>query len=130
MLNAITPLSQTVAVNQPILYASNRISCGATKHEPGSGSVLLTKPGVYRVTFEGNVSTATAGPIVLNIVADGEVVPSTQVNLTATANDLYSVSRSTYIRVCGCDTVRVSFVNASLNPIYVASAGVLAERLS
>ena len=129
MLCAVNPASQSVAVNQPVLFASNRIMSGATCHEAGSGSVILTKPGVYRITFEGNVSTATAGNIILAINANGEALPSAQVNLTAATDTLYTISRSTYVRVCGCGSVRVNLVNASANAVTIQDAEVLAERL-
>ena len=70
MIDAVNVPVQSVAANGSVLFASTRIKTGcATRHEAGSSRVILLSPGVYRVSFNGNVSIPTGGTVAQTSVA-------------------------------------------------------------
>lgn len=129
MVSAVNVPSQTVAVNQPVLFASNRFVTGCSaRHEPGSGRVTLTKPGIYLVTFTGTVSTTAAGVAILGVNADGEIIPSSLTNITTAAGSLYEVTIVVPVVVPSCGSVPVTITNASTVPVTVQNANIFVER--
>lgn len=130
MVNAITVPFQSVGVNQPVLYSTDRICTGcSTRHTPGSGRVTLTKPGIYNVFFTGTLSTATAGPIILNLSMDGEAVPAAQINITAAVSTLYEGTIVMPVRVYCPGGSSISVVNASADVVNVQNANIVVERV-
>lgn len=130
MINSVTTAAQNVAVNSPVLFNSNRIKTGCTvRHEAGSGRFVLTRPGIYRVTFSGAISSSAAGTAVLNIAQDGEAVPAAQINNTVAASPaVITADVSTLIQVYCCDST-VSIVNQSTIPLTVTNANMTIDRL-
>lgn len=129
MISAVNVPSQSIDVNAPIPFSSNRFVTGCSaRHEQGSAIFTLTKPGIYLVTFTGTVSTTEAGTVVLNVNANGENVPSGQINVPTAAGSLYSVSITVPIVVYPCGSVPVSIVNASTVAVNVQDANIFVER--
>ncbi len=135
MVNAVNVAAQTVNVNAPVLYASTRIQtggracCAAATHQPGTGVVNLRKPGIYEVTFNGNVATAAAGTAVVNIQTNGVNIPGAQATVTTAVDNIYSVSLTTLIQVCCNETVSVSISNGSTVALTVANADITVTKL-
>ena len=75
--------------------------CGWVQHTEGSPLYKLLDGGVYEVSFNANVSSATAGTVALGLYEDGILIPGTTVIAeVATAGDFYNVSFDKLIRVC------------------------------
>ena len=75
--------------------------CGWIQHTEGSPLYKLLDGGVYEVSFNANVSSATAGTVALGLYEDGVLVNGTTVIAeVATAGDFYNVSFDKLIRVC------------------------------
>ena len=75
--------------------------CGWVQHTEGSPLYKLLDGGVYEVSFDANVSSATAGTVALGLYEDGILIPGTTVIAeVATAGDFYNVSFDKLIRVC------------------------------
>lgn len=135
MTNAVNVAAQTVAANSPVLFASNRfqtggcLCCAASSHEPGTGIVNLRQPGIYYVTFNGNIATTAAGEAILNIQANGVDITGAQATVTTAADTNYAVSLSTLVQVCCNDTVAVSVENGSTIPVTVTDANIIVTRL-
>lgn len=119
--------------------------CGWLCHQEGSPLYQLLEGGYYRVSFNTNVSSATAGIVALGLYENGIIVPGTTVASTlAAAGDVENVSFDKIIRVCcrGNTTLSVGSVSSvpdftdltaagvdTETPI-IANANLIIERLS
>lgn len=135
IINSVTREVQTVAINQNVLFNSNRVkscsNCGAIRHDEGSGLFTLTQKGIYRVHFNGNVTSATVGDISLAIEVNGESISGGIINeVVAVANDEANVSAEILVNVpCNC-CMTISVGNISVeNAILVDNANIIIEKL-
>ena len=119
--------------------------CGWLCHQEGSPLYQLLDGGYYRVSFNTNVSSATAGIVALGLYENGIIVPGTTVASTlAAAGDVENVSFDKIIRVCcrGNTTLSVGSVSSvpdftdltapgvdTQTPI-IANSNLIVERLS
>lgn len=133
MINAVSVPVQTVAVNSDVLFQNTRIRTGCSvRHEQGSGRFVALKPGVYEVTYSGNVSIPTGGavaPIILDLLQDGEVVAGSRVLLTPTAVATpTTISRTVLVRVyCDC-CISLSVRNSGTTAINIQDASFVITR--
>ena len=75
--------------------------CGWLQHNEGSPLYKILEGGMYEVSFNANVSSATAGTVALGLYQDGVLIPGTTVIATiATAGDFLNVSFDKLIEVC------------------------------
>lgn len=129
MIDAVNVAAQTVNVNNPVIFGATRIKTGCTvRHEQGSGRFVLTKPGVYRVTFNANISTTDAGTALLGVTQEGEAITGASINATTIAGASLPVSVTTLVRVYYCDS-SVSVTNLSTVAINVTDANMVIDRL-
>lgn len=109
MINSVQETALTLASDTAnIPFASDVVRtrsancCGWLNHSAGSTQYQITKPGVYEIMFNTNVTSATAGITGLGIKANGELLSGTEMDYTvATANTYGNVSANRLIRVCG-----------------------------
>ena len=92
------------------LRTRSAINCqGFMNHNEGSALFSILEGGTYEVTFNGNVTSATAGVVGLALFADGTQVAGTEMDATiATAGDWENISFDKKIRVCCKGTVNLS----------------------
>ena len=130
MINSVNVLSQTVGVNNPILFGTTRIRTGCTvRHEPGSGRFILLKPGIYRIVFSATLSAEAATTSILNITQDGEAVPGARIETAvAAAPSVVSGEVTTLLRVYCCDS-SVSVVNLGDAALEITNANLIIDRL-
>ncbi len=75
--------------------------CGWLQHNEGSPIFKILEGGLYEVSFNANVSSATAGTVALGLYQDGVLVPGTTVIAEiTTAGDFFNVSFDKLIQVC------------------------------
>ena len=75
--------------------------CNWLQHAEGSPLYKLLDGGLYEVSFNANVTSATAGTVALGLYQDGILIPGTTVIAeVATAGDYYNVSFDKLIKVC------------------------------
>ena len=75
--------------------------CGWLQHNEGSPLFKILDGGLYEVSFNANVSSATAGVVALGLYQDGVLITGTTVIATiATAGDFVNVSFDKLIKVC------------------------------
>lgn len=135
MIDAVNVPVQTVAPQGSVLFNNTRICTGCSaRHEQGSGRFVALKPGVYQVAFSGNVSIptgGTAGPISLDIIADGEVVAGSRMLTTpAAVATPQNVSTLVLVRVyCDC-CVSLGVRNTGTDAINVQDANFVITRES
>ena len=133
MVNAVNVPVQTVAVNSAILFGQTRICTGCSvRHEAGSGRFVALKPGIYKVTFSGNVSIPTGGtvaPIVLDITQDGEIVAGGNMEHTpAAVATPENVSVTVLVQAYPGCCVPIGVRNSSTAPINVEDANFVITR--
>lgn len=104
MLEQFTILaSNTSAINfsEDDVRTRKATCCGWLQHNEGSPLYKILNGGLYEVSFNANVSSATAGVVALGLYQDGVLIPGTTVIATiATAGDFINVSFDKLIEVC------------------------------
>lgn len=83
---------------------TRRANCycnGWLQHNEGSPIYKILEGGIYKVSFNANVTSATAGTIALGLYQDGILIPGTTVIAeVATAGDYINVSFDKLIKIC------------------------------
>lgn len=132
---------QTVAAGADVIFTDAPIPCtrGYVVHREDSG--LFKLRGItdqcrarYRVTFGANIAVptgGTVGPTSLAIAVDGEALTSTIMTVTpAAVGEFFNVSRTINIDVprgcCG----NVSIRNIGADPVDVANANIIIDRVA
>lgn len=136
MVNAVNVPVQTVEANGPVLFASTRLRTGcATRHEAGSGRIILLSPGVYRVSFSGNVSIPTGGTVQqtsVSIIQDGEAISGSNMLYTPAAVAVPgNIATDVLVRVYPCcATSTLSVRNTGAGTINIQDANIVVTRES
>lgn len=82
---------------------SRKANCcnGWLQHNQGSPLYKILQGGLYEVSFNANVSSATAGTVALGLYQDGVLIPGTTViTEITTPGDFFNVSFDKLIQVC------------------------------
>lgn len=75
--------------------------CGWLQHAEGSPIFKILSGGLYEVSFNANVTSATAGTVALGLYQDGVLVQGTTVIAEiVTAGDYVNISFDKLIQVC------------------------------
>ena len=102
-IQILTSNSSTVSFTNDDIR-TRRANCycnGWLQHDEGSPLYKLLDGGVYEVSFNANVTSATAGTVALGLFQDGILIPGTTVIAeVATAGDYYNVSFDKLIKIC------------------------------
>lgn len=133
MISAVNVAAQTVAANSPVVFGSNRICTGCSaRHEPGSGIVVLTKPGIYQVSYNINTSIptgGTVGPITMALQQNGEMISGTRTIFTpAAVGTIGNQSASTLVKVYPGCCVSISLANMGTQAITAQDANISVDR--
>ena len=96
-----------VSNSSPISFLNDDIRtrkancCNWLQHNEGSPIYKILEGGLYEVSFNTNVTSATAGTVALGLFQDGILIPGTTVIAeVATAGDYYNVSFDKLIKIC------------------------------
>ena len=104
--------------------------CGFLQHDEGSPLYKLLDGGIYKVSFNANVTSATAGTVALGLFQDGILIPGTTVIAeVATAGDYYNVSFDKLIKICcrGDATLTVASVPSVLTGATLPGTATVTE---
>ena len=75
--------------------------CGWLQHSEGSPIYKILEGGLYEVTFNANVTSATAGPVALSLLMDGLPIPgATVIETVVTPGDYSNVAFTKKIKIC------------------------------
>ena len=75
--------------------------CGWLQHNEGSPIYKILEGGLYEVSFNANISSATVGTVAFGLFQDGILIPGSSVIAeVATAGDYYNVSFDKLIKIC------------------------------
>lgn len=113
MITALTSNTSAIAFTNDDIRTRSANCCGWLQHSEGSPLYKILKGGLYEVSFNANVTSATAGTVALGLYQDGILIPgSTVIAEVATAGDYYNVSFDKLIEVCcrGDATITVASV--------------------
>lgn len=113
-IQILTSNSSTLSFVNDDVRSRNANCCGFLQHDEGSPLYKLLDGGVYEVSFNANVTSATAGTVALGLFQDGILIPGTTVIAeVATAGDYYNVSFDKLIKICcrGDATLTVASVS-------------------
>lgn len=134
-LDAVTVPSQTLAADGYIDFETNRVCTGCSvQHVAGSNTVNLINHGLYLVSVNADIVPATAEPITLQLLNNGETVPGAEATITGVASDSAHVAFTTLIRVLkSCPCVidnRVSLQVQITEAANVSNANIIAVKLA
>ena len=100
-IQILTSNSSTLSFLNDDVRSRNANCCGFLQHDEGSPLYKLLDGGVYEVSFNANITSATVGTIALALFQDGQIVQgSTVIAEVATAGDYYNVSFDKLIKIC------------------------------
>lgn len=107
---ALTSNTATVPFSITDLRTRSAINCNSwMNHNEGSGLFSILDGGIYRVNFNTNITSNTAGNVALGLFADGVLVPGTEMDATiAAAGDWENISFNKEVRVCCKGTINLS----------------------
>ena len=104
ILEMITALTSNLA---SLIFTSDTIRtrsancCGWLQHSEGSPTYKILEGGLYEISFNANVTSATAGTVALGLYEDGVLVPgTTMIAEVATAGDYYNISFDKLLKIC------------------------------
>jgi len=109
----LTSNTATLPFSTVDLRTRSAMNCsGFMNHNEGSALFSILDGGVYEITFNANVTSATAGVVGLALFADGTQVAGTEMDATiATAGDWENISFDKKIRVCCKGTVNLAITS-------------------
>ena len=100
-ITALTSNTSTITFADDDVRSRRANCCGWLQHNEGSPIYKILEGGVYEVSFNANVTSATAGTVALGLFQDGILIPGTTVIAEiATAGDYYNVSFDKLIKIC------------------------------
>ena len=101
MITALTSNSSPVSFINDDVRTRSANCCNWLQHTEGSPIYKILEGGLYEVSFNANVTSATAGTVALGLYQDGVLIPGTTVIAeVATAGDYYNVSFDKLIKIC------------------------------
>lgn len=105
--SVLEPITVLTSNSSPIPFTDDDVRtrrancCGWLQHNEGSPIYKILEGGLYEVSFNANISSATAGTVALGLFQDGILIPgSTAIAEVATAGDYYNVSFDKLIKIC------------------------------
>lgn len=137
MINSVNEAVQNVNANENVLFATDVIRtrsatcCGWLQHSAGSGIFQLTKPGIYKIDFNANITSATAGALALAFKNNGEQMIGTEMDVTiATANANQNISANRLIKICGNGSASITIGNVGTLATLVKNANIIVEKIA
>ena len=129
-IQILTSNSSTLSFINDDIRSRNANCCGFLQHNEGSPLYKLLDGGIYEVSFNANVTSATAGTVALGLFQDGILIPGTTVIAeVATAGDYYNVSFDKLIKICcrGDATLTVASVPSVLTGATLPGTATVTE---
>ena len=100
-ITVLTSNTSTITFTDDDVRSRRANCCGWLQHSEGSPIYKILEGGIYEVSFNANVTSATAGTVALGLFQDGILIPGTTVIAeVVTAGDYYNVSFDKLIKIC------------------------------
>ena len=130
MIQNLTSNSSTLSFVNDDVRTRGASCCGFLQHDEGSPLYKILDGGIYEVSFNANVTSATAGTVALGLFQDGILIPGTTVIAeVATAGDYYNVSFDKLIKICcrGDATLTIASVPSVLTGATLPGTATVTE---
>ena len=131
-IEILTSNSSTVSFTNDDIR-TRRANCycnGWLQHSEGSPIYKILEGGIYEVSFNANITSATAGTLALGLFQDGILIPgSTVIAEVVTAGDYYNVSFDKLIKICcrGDASLTIASVPSVLTGATLAGTATVTE---
>lgn len=100
-ITILTSNTSSITFSDDDVRTRRATCCGWLQHNEGSPTYKILEGGLYEVSFNANVTSATAGTVALGLFQDGVLIPGTTVIAeVVTPGDYYNVSFDKLIKVC------------------------------
>ena len=100
-ITVLTSNTSTITFTNDDVRTRKANCCNWLQHSEGSPIYKILEGGIYEVSFNANVTSATAGTVALGLFQDGILIPGTTVIAeVVTAGDYYNVSFDKLIKIC------------------------------
>lgn len=138
MINSVGVAPAVVSAGSNVLFPTDSVRtksstgcCGWLAHDLGSGIFTLTKPGIYEISYNANITSIDAGQASLVLEQNGEAIGGTQsIYTVATASALGNVSATTLVKVpCGA-SYTITLTNNSTLALNVQDASIVITKLA
>lgn len=97
----LTSNTSAIAFTTDCIKSRGATCAGWLQHMEGSPIYKILEGGLYEVTFNANVTSATAGPVALSLLMDGLPVPgATAIETVVTPGDYSNVAFTKKIKIC------------------------------
>lgn len=98
---ALTSNTSSVSFTTDCIRSRGATCAGWLQHSEGSPIYKILEGGLYEVTFNANVTSATAGPVALSLLVDGLPAPgATAIKTVVTPGDYSNVAFTKKIKIC------------------------------
>lgn len=87
----------TVSANSAIPFNVDKIDVGNSVEHSNPSSIVIKKPGYYKVNFDASI-TGAAATVTIQLYADGVAIPDAVIIQTLVADSNSNVSFSTILR--------------------------------
>lgn len=112
---------------------------GWLQHTEGTGQFTILDGGLYKINFNANITSATAGVVAIGLKANGVLVNATESDsVVATADEYQNISFSKTLRLCPRQNTTltigsldvVSGVNTETQVPTIKNANIQIERVA
>ena len=118
-----------VAVGNNILFTNNNISTDCIQYS--NGNILLTKPGLYRISANFTVTSAAGGTAEVNMKENGVNLPGASASATVTAAELVNLGFTTITCVkSSSNTGYATITFNNTNAMTYNVANVIIEKIA
>lgn len=127
MISSYSLVSQTIAVDGTLNFDTTRVLTGYTvKHADGTPTFTLDKPGYYFITFDGTVTSATAGTVTVELLNGADPVLGASASTALDADGIATLNFSTIVRVLpSCpaidNTTKLSVLNSGIEATFTST---------
>lgn len=124
MISLTNSAAQTLAAGASMTFDTVNFQTGCGEcYRKGTGQVKLRANGIYEITFNANISVATAGAtgqLVLQL--GGVTLPeSLMQSVSAAAGDVHNVACNIAVRNCCGDYDRITITNNGTEAVTLAA---------
>ena len=97
----LTSNSSTISFLEDNIRSRKANCCGWLQHNENSPIYKILEGGLYEVSFNANVTSATAGVVAFGLYQDGILLPGTTITAdVVTPGTYYNVSFDKLIKIC------------------------------
>ena len=139
MINSIAIREQIIENNDKAHFTNNQVRTksstnpyrGWLDYNENEGTFILTKPGVYRINYNANVTLNETGQAILALSVNEKILDSSITENTIIEPGLYtSVSSTVLVKVAPYDFLPVSLQNVSEKSITIKDASITIDKVA